>query len=161
MHSNLNCYWQLQNIYMYSYTYTLTSNKLISHVFIILFTNTVTLTQNACWSVPSYHNMIYLRAYKTILLLCVKRTKLIKFNCHLNCTPDLDINWYFHTLMICWPKFVTIYFKRWVTFAKATANACNAENGYWKSRVYALPSILPNCITCRKRVSNYKFLFLL
>lgn len=40
------------------------------------------------------------------------------------------------------------YLSRCVTFARATANACKALNGYWKSRVYALPSILPNCITC-------------
>jgi len=39
------------------------------------------------------------------------------------------------------------YLSRCVTFARATANACNALNGYWKSNVYALPSILPNCIT--------------
>jgi len=39
------------------------------------------------------------------------------------------------------------YLSRWVTFARATANACKALNGYWKSNVYALPSILPNCIT--------------
>lgn len=37
-----------------------------------------------------------------------------------------------------------------VTLARATAKAWTALNGYWKSRVYALPSIRPNCITCRR-----------
>ena len=41
------------------------------------------------------------------------------------------------------------YLRRCVTLAKAHANAWTAENGYWKSNVYALPSILPNCITCK------------
>ena len=40
------------------------------------------------------------------------------------------------------------HFNRWVTLAKATANAWMAVNGYWKSNVYALLSIRPNCITC-------------
>lgn len=43
------------------------------------------------------------------------------------------------------------YFSRWVTLANATANACSAENGYWKSSVYALPSIRPNCMTYGSR----------
>ena len=40
------------------------------------------------------------------------------------------------------------HLSRCVTFASATASACRALNGYWKSNVYALPSILPNCMTC-------------
>ena len=39
------------------------------------------------------------------------------------------------------------YFSLWVTFASATAKAWTAVKGYWKSKVYALFSILPNCIT--------------
>lgn len=39
------------------------------------------------------------------------------------------------------------YFKRCVTLANATEKACSAENGYWKSNVYAFPSMRPNCIT--------------
>lgn len=46
-------------------------------------------------------------------------------------------------LLPIWP----LHFRRWVTLARATAKACTAEKGYWKSRMYALPSILPNCIT--------------
>lgn len=40
-----------------------------------------------------------------------------------------------------------LHLRRCVTLARATAKACTAEKGYWKSRMYALPSILPNCIT--------------
>ena len=40
------------------------------------------------------------------------------------------------------------HFRRCVTLAKATANACRAVNGYWKSSVKALLSTRPNCITC-------------
>lgn len=47
------------------------------------------------------------------------------------------------SLFVCF----VVYFKRCVTLARATAKACNAENGYWKSNVYALPSMRPNCIT--------------
>lgn len=50
------------------------------------------------------------------------------------------------------------YLRRWVTLAKATANACTAEKGYWKSKIYALPSMRPNCITCLPSSSIWKFL---
>lgn len=59
---------------------------------------------------------------------------------------------YIHT-NIC--VYVCTYFNRCVTLASATANACNAENGYWKSNVYAFPSIRPNCITYNTMISNW------
>ncbi len=44
------------------------------------------------------------------------------------------------------------HFRRCVTLARATAKAWMALNGYWKSSVYALLSMRPNCITCNKQI---------
>jgi len=46
------------------------------------------------------------------------------------------------------------YLSRWVTLASATANAWTALYGYWKSSVYALLSMRPNCITWHAHTSN-------
>ena len=57
-----------------------------------------------------------------------------------------------------------IHFSLCVTLASATPKAWTAVNGYWKSSVYALLSIRPNCITWKrslKLAANARYNFAL
>lgn len=91
--------------------------------------------------------MVQNNYHKIILFnIILKMTR--KTSCSKNCKLDgvfFFIYKYFHLIF-------KIYFKRCVTFARATAKACSAENGYWKSSVYAFPSILPNCMTFNLKI---------
>lgn len=63
--------------------------------------------------------------------------------------PSQRYSYYCHEKLLdaSAPNILIDYFIRWVTFANATPKAWIAENGYWKSSVYAFPSIRPNCMT--------------
>lgn len=72
------------------------------------------------------HNSIYVSIYINSVLSSKSASANLKLN---NCHFDrLHLN--------PWKgRWESVHLRRWVTLARATANACTAEKGYWKSRM--------------------------